>query len=283
MAKFLKVMEWIIKDNLSGSVKIFQPMEPPYEVVTRVHNCDYVDGFISGSIPPKEMRKTGFHWSEGLVRRCLLEVGGTMLAARLAMEYGLACSTAGGTHHAFPSHGSGFCMLNDLAVTAKDMIDSQVVDKILIVDLDVHQGDGTAFIFKDNDCIFTFSMHCEKNFPLRKQQNDLDVGLDCGLNDEQYLRVVMDYLPWLMDTFKPDLILYDAGVDPHQDDVLGKLCLTDQGLLDRDVAVIEMALNRGIPCATVIGGGYDDDIEVLGRRHSIIHRAAVKVWNDKKP
>lgn len=276
-------MEWIIKDNLSESVKIFQPIGPSYEVVTRIHNCDYVDGFISGSIPPKEMRKTGFHWSEGLVRRCFLEVGGTMLAAKLAIEYGLSCSTGGGTHHAFPSHGSGFCMLNDLAVTAKDMVNSQAVDKILIVDLDVHQGDGTAFIFKENYSIFTFSMHCEKNFPLRKQQSDLDVGLDCGLNDEQYLRMVMDYLPWLMDTFKPDLILYDAGVDPHQDDVLGKLCLTDQGLFDRDVAVIEMALNRGIPCATVIGGGYDDDIEVLGRRHSIIHRAAVKVWNDKKP
>ncbi|XP_078347243.1 uncharacterized protein SYNPCC7002_A1628-like isoform X2 [Oculina patagonica] len=283
MAKFLKVMEWIIRDNMLESMQIYQPTEAPYEVVTQIHDHDYVDGFIRGSIPLYEMRKTGFHWSEGLFKRCFLEVGGTMLAAKLAMEYGLACSTGGGTHHAFPSHGSGFCMLNDLAVTAKDMIDSKVVSKILIVDLDVHQGDGTAFIFKDNDSVFTFSMHCEKNFPLRKQQSDLDVGLDCGLNDDQYLNIVRDYLPWLLDTFRPDLVLYDAGVDPHQDDALGKLCLTDQGLFDRDVAVIKMTLSRGIPCATVIGGGYDDDIDVLGRRHSIIHRAAVKVWNEKNP
>lgn len=283
MAKFVKVMDWIVKDKLLESIQIFQPVKPSYKVVTCVHDKDYVDGFIKGSLPLDVMRKSGFHWSEGLVERCFLEVGGTMLAANLAMEYGLACSTGGGTHHAFPGYGSGFCMLNDLAITAKDMINSHILSKVLIVDLDVHQGDGTAFIFKDDESVFTFSAHCENNFPLRKQQSDLDVGLERGLNDRQYLDTVMDYLPWIFDTFKPDLVLYDAGVDPHQDDALGKLNLTDQGLFDRDVAVIDMALKKGIPCATVIGGGYDDDIDILGRRHSIVHRAAIKVWNERNP
>lgn len=281
MAKFVKVMEWIVKDKLLDSVQVFQPTEPCYEAVTQVHTKDFVDSFIKGSLPFDEMRKTGFHWSQGLVKRCFLEVGGTILAAKLAMEYGLACSTGGGTHHAFPSHGSGFCILNDLAIAAQDMIDNNTVNKVLIVDLDVHQGDGTAFIFKNNDSVFTFSMHCEKNFPLRKQQSDLDVGLECGLNDKQYLNTVEDYLPWLLDLFNPDLVLYDAGVDPHQDDALGKLNLTDQGLFERDVTVLQTILKRGIPCATVIGGGYNDDIEVLSRRHSIIHRAGIKVWNDR--
>ncbi|XP_068760712.1 uncharacterized protein SYNPCC7002_A1628-like [Montipora capricornis] len=281
MAKFVKVMEWIVKDNLLEFVQVFQPTEPCFKAVTRVHGSSYVTRLIQGSLPSDEMRKTGFHWSKGLINRCLLEVGGTMLAAKLAVEHGLACSTGGGTHHAFPSHGSGFCLLNDLAVTAKDMVTHNVVHKILIVDLDVHQGDGTAFIFKDDNSVFTFSMHCEKNFPLRKQQSDLDVGLECGLNDKQYLNTLMEYLPWLLDTYRPDLVLYDAGVDPHQDDELGRLNLTDQGLFDRDVAVIDKSLGRGIPCAAVIGGGYDNDVDVLSRRHSIIHRAALKVWNNR--
>lgn len=283
MAKFVKVMEWIAKDNLLEYVEVFQPTDPCYETVACVHDKSYINKLIQGSIPPNEMRKTGFQWSEGLVKRCFREVGGTMLAAKLALKFGLACSTGGGTHHAFPSHGSGFCLLNDLAITAKDMTVHNVVHKILIVDLDVHQGDGTAFIFKDDNSVFTFSMHCENNFPLRKQQSDLDVGLECGLEDKKYLDTLLDHLPWILDTYRPDLVLYDAGVDPHQDDALGKLNLTDQGLFDRDLEVMEQTLSRGIPCATVIGGGYENDINVLSKRHSIIHRAAIKVWNDKNP
>uniref|UniRef100_A0A3B4WUW2 Histone deacetylase 12 n=1 Tax=Seriola lalandi dorsalis TaxID=1841481 RepID=A0A3B4WUW2_SERLL len=155
--------------------------------------------------------------------------GGTVLAAEVALQRGLACSTAGGTHHAFPSFGSGFCLLNDLAVAAKYLMgNSSPKRKVLIVDLDVHQGDGTAFIFKEETCVFTFSVHCGKNFPLRKQQSDLDISVEDGMEDKDYLSTEA-HLPWLLETFRPDLVLYDAGVDPHWEDELGRLRLTDQG------------------------------------------------------
>ncbi|XP_073779979.1 uncharacterized protein SYNPCC7002_A1628 isoform X2 [Danio rerio] len=207
--------------------------------------------------------------------------GGTLLAGQIALQRGLACSTAGGTHHAFPSHGSGFCLLNDLAVTAKHLISEPTPKrKILIVDLDVHQGDGTAFIFKDEPSVFTFSVHCQRNFPLRKQQSDLDVSLEDGTEDREYLSRVQEHLPWLLESFRPDLVLYDSGVDPHWDDELGKLRLTDEGLYRRDLYVLHTVVKSGIPVATVIGGGYSRDIDRLARRHSIIHRAALKVWRE---
>lgn len=238
-----------------------------------------MDKFINGKTTEQEQRRTGFSWSSGLVRRCRYETGGTVLAAEIALQRGLACSTAGGTHHAFPDFGSGFCLLNDLAVAAKHVIDSSPPKKVLIVDLDVHQGDGTAFIFRQETNIFTFSVHCGKNFPLRKQLSDLDVSVDEGLEDKDYLSIVEAHLPWLLDSFRPDLVLYDAGVDPHWEDELGLLRLTDQGLFQRDIYVLKTAVNRGVPIAAVIGGGYSRDINKLALRHSIVHRAAAQVWD----
>lgn len=207
--------------------------------------------------------------------------GGTVLAGEIALHRGLACSTAGGTHHAFPSYGSGFCLLNDLAVAAKHLMgESTSRRKILIVDLDVHQGDGTAFIFNDEPDVFTFSVHCGKNFPVRKQQSDLDVSLEDGIDDKEYLSKVQEHLPWLLEAFQPDLVLYDSGVDPHWEDELGRLRLTDEGLYQRDLYVLQTVIKKGIPVATVIGGGYSRDIDRLARRHSIIHRAASKVWRE---
>ncbi|KAF7645347.1 hypothetical protein LDENG_00206210 [Lucifuga dentata] len=207
--------------------------------------------------------------------------GGTVLAAEVALQRGLACSTARGTHHAFPSFSSGFCLLSDLAVAAKYLMgDSSSRRKVLIVDLDVHQGDGTAFIFKEEPCVFTFSVHCGKNFPLRKQQSDLDISMEDGTEDKEYLSTVENHLPWLLDTFRPDLVLYDAGVDPHREDELGKLCLTDQGLYQRDLYVLKTAVTRGVPVATVIGSGCSRDIDKLALRHSIVHRAAAQVWRE---
>ncbi|XP_033953101.1 uncharacterized protein SYNPCC7002_A1628 isoform X2 [Pseudochaenichthys georgianus] len=229
----------------------------------------------------QEQRRTGFPWSEGIVRRCRYETGGTVLAAEVALQRGLACSTAGGTHHAFPSYGSGYCLLNDLAVAAKYLMGvSSHKRKILIVDLDVHQGDGTAFIFKEEPCVFTFSVHCGKNFPLRKQQSDLDISLDDGMEDKEYLSTVETHLPLLLETFRPDLVLYDAGVDPHWEDELGRLRLTDQGLYQRDLYVMKTVVSRGVPVAAVIGGGYSRDNDKLALRHSILHRAATQVWRD---
>ncbi|XP_036393722.1 uncharacterized protein SYNPCC7002_A1628 [Megalops cyprinoides] len=282
MGKFPRVLHFLIKDQVISEKQVWTPSLASEELLGGVHTKEYLDNFIQGKIPEKEQKRTGFPWSEGIVRRCRYETGGTVLAAEIALQRGLACSTAGGTHHAFPSFGSGFCLLNDLAVAAKHWMDvSPTRRKVLIVDLDVHQGDGTAYIFREEPDVFTFSVHCGKNFPVRKQQSDLDVSVDDGMEDKEYLATVQAHLPWLLESFHPDLVLYDAGVDPHWEDELGRLRLTDNGLYQRDLYVIDTVVKRGIPVATVIGGGYSRDIDRLALRHSIVHRAATKVWKQQ--
>lgn len=281
MNKFPRVLHFLLKDQVITEKQVWLPQIASKDLLSCVHTEDYLNNFINGKIEEKEQRRTGFPWSEGIVRRCRYETGGTVLAAEVALQRGLACSTAGGTHHAFPSYGSGFCLLNDLAVAAKFLLDSSSTKrKVLIVDLDVHQGDGTAFIFSEEPSVFTFSVHCGKNFPLRKQQSDLDVSVEDGLEDKEYLSNVEAHLPWLLETFRPDLVLYDAGVDPHWEDELGRLRLTDNGLYQRDLYVMKTVVGRGIPIATVIGGGYSRDIDKLALRHSIVHRAATQVWRE---
>ncbi|XP_062242476.1 uncharacterized protein SYNPCC7002_A1628 [Platichthys flesus] len=281
MSKFPRVLHFLLQDQVITHEQVWVPEIASEDLLSRVHTEEYVTNFLHGRISEKDQRKTGFSWSEGLVRRCRYETGGTLLAAEVALQRGLACSTAGGTHHAFPSYGSGYCLLNDLAVTAKYLTgNSSPRRKVLIVDLDVHQGDGTAFIFKEEPCVFTFSVHCGKNFPLRKQQSDLDISLEDGLEDKDYLSTVEAHLPRLLESFRPDLVLYDAGVDPHLDDELGRLRLTDHGLYQRDLYVLKTVVSRGIPAAAVIGGGYSRDVDKLALRHSIVHRAAAQVWRE---
>ncbi|XP_039276863.1 uncharacterized protein SYNPCC7002_A1628 [Nilaparvata lugens] len=208
----------------------------------------------------------------------VLYVGGTVLASLVSLQRGMACSTAGGTHHAFPDRGAGFCLLNDLAVAAKYLLDHRLAANILIVDLDVHQGDGTANIFKNNKNVFTFSIHSRKNFPFRKEQSDLDIALEDGVEDDEFLNILQDNLNHILCTFRPDFVLYDAGVDPHKNDLLGKLNISDSGLMKRDLFVLSEIAKKGIPIASVIGGGYSDSIDELAKRHTILHRAATKVW-----
>lgn len=280
MRKFHGVMRYLRTDGVISVKQIVEPEQVSAESAGLVHSADYVEKFFSGKTSPDEQRMTGFPWSEGLVRRCRYETGGTILAARLALEHGLACSTGGGTHHALPDKGSGYCLLNDMAVTAAALLADGTVQRVLIIDLDVHQGDGTAVMFQSDQRVFTFSMHCQQNFPFSKQSSDLDIGLNAGCQDKEYMSHLDEHLPWIVDTFRPDLVLYDAGVDPHVKDELGKLELTDQGLFDRDFYVLKHLITRGIPCATVIGGGYSRDLQVLSCRHTIVHRAASKVWKE---
>ena len=207
------------------------------------------------------------------MQRTWLSVGGTVLTARLALRHGLACHLAGGTHHAFPNHGSGFCIFNDVAVAAKVLLQEERLQRLMVVDLDVHQGDATALIFAQEPRVFTFSVHGASNFPARKQQSDLDLPLPDGTGDEAYLAAIGDRLPELLDQWQPELVLYNAGVDPHRDDRLGKLSLSNNGLLQRDHLVIDACLRRGIPLASVIGGGYDT-MEPLVQRHGLVFRAA---------
>jgi acetoin utilization deacetylase AcuC-like enzyme len=275
MAKFGMLHDLLVA---AGVVKqVFRPELPPPAWLELVHEPSYVQTFRDGSIEPKAMRRIGLPWSPGLVNRTQIALGGTVLAARLALEHGLAGNAAGGTHHAFPGYGSGFCIFNDLATAARVLLQEGLVHRILIVDLDVHQGDGTAVIFQADPRVFTFSMHCGVNFPGTKQQSDLDVPLAEGMEDPEYLQTLDRYLPDLLSEFRPDLVLYDAGVDPHIGDTLGKLALTDRGLFCRDMQVLSSCAKFGCPVAYTIGGGYTTDLRTLVDRHSLVFRAAAEV------
>ena len=217
-----------------------------------------------------------------MAKRTCMAVGGTILTAQLALKCGLACNTAGGTHHAFPSYGSGFCIFNDLAIASRVIQTLGLAKTILIVDLDVHQGDGTAFIFQNDPAVFTFSMHCEANFPSRKQTSDLDVPLPAGMDGDRYLQTLANFLPQLLSDVRPDLVLYDAGVDTHVGDALGKLALTNTDLYRREMQVLSTCIAEGYPVACTIGGGYAKHIDALVYRHSLLHRAARDVYHHYK-
>ncbi|HTL89438.1 MAG TPA: histone deacetylase [Leptolyngbya sp.] len=278
MEKFKKLYELLLHDRVADPDQFHLPDRPDQSSIELVHTSEYVDAYCTGTLDSRSLRRIGLPWSPELVNRTCTAVGGTILTARLALECGLACNTAGGTHHAFPGYGSGFCIFNDLAIAARVLQKLALVEKILIVDLDVHQGDGTALIFQSDPNVFTFSMHCEINFPGTKQQSDLDVPLREGMEDEEYLQTLANYLPDLLSEVKPDLVLYDAGVDPHLGDRLGKLALTDSGLYRREMQVLTTCAAQRYPIACVIGGGYAEEMEALVYRHSIVHRAASDVF-----
>lgn len=278
MVKFQKLYELLLKDDILTPENLYQPEIPDQSLLELVHTPDYIENYCQGTLDTKAQRRIGLPWSAELVRRTCTAVGGTILTAKLALEHGIACNTAGGTHHAFPDFGSGFCIFNDLAIAARVLQKWGLVKQVLIVDLDVHQGDGTAFIFQNDPRVFTFSMHCEINFPSRKQTSDLDVPLPEGLDNDGYLQILANYLPDLLSQVKPDLVLYDAGVDTHVGDRLGKLALTDEGLYRRERQVLSTCRAGGYPVACVIGGGYAEEMEDLVYRHSLLHRAAKDVY-----
>lgn len=281
MPKFNLLRDVLVADGVVTPGQLHRPSAITPEQLHVVHDPGYVAAFCAGGLDDAAIRRIGLPWSPALVHRSLTAVGGTLLTARLALEHGLACNLAGGTHHAHRDFGSGFCIFNDLAVAAATLLDEGAVDVVLILDLDVHQGDGTAAIFEHEPRVFTCSIHAAKNFPLRKARSDLDVPLPEGVDDAAYLDLLghgnhdgFRGIEWLLEQVEPDLVLYDAGVDPHRDDPLGKLALTDAGLLERDRRVIAACRNHRIPTACVIGGGYGKDHRHLARRHSLLHRAA---------
>jgi len=277
MSKFVRLHDYV---NQQGFVtnNLFQPETASLNDLSKAHCLNYLDKLCGNAVDAKEWRRVGLPWSQGLVDRTLTAPNGTLKAARLALKYGMASHLAGGTHHAHHDFGSGFCILNDLAYAAKTLVESGEAKKILIFDLDVHQGDGTAAILKDEERVFTCSIHCEKNFPFRKTESDLDIGLDMGLEDQAYLDIVQNTLTQLLNEHQPDLVLYDAGADVWEGDELGHLNISWQGIHDRDSLVLEMCLQRHIPVATVIGGGYDKDHHRLAVRHGIVVDAAYDLF-----
>ena len=252
------------------------PIEP--SALAQVHDEHYIHQFISGDIDEKAMKRIGFPWSEQFVKRTLTAVAGTVRTAQLALDHSIAINCTGGYHHAHPDFGSGFCVFNDLVIAATTLLESHSVSRVLIFDCDVHQGDGTAVCAQDRDDIFTVSVHCEKNFPTRKQHSDWDVGLDRHMGDKQYLNVVEETLIAAIASFKPDFIIYDAGVDIHQNDDLGHLEITTDGIYQRDRIVFVTAKQMNIPVMAVIGGGYQRDIEALTDVHLQLVSAAVDTF-----
>ena len=245
-----------------------EPVSMPLRWLEAVHDPDYVAEVLAARVPREKERRIGFPVTPHIAQRVAHTNGGTWLAARLAMRHGYAANSAAGSHHALYDTGAGFCVFNDLAVCANRLIAQGDARRVLIVDCDVHQGDGTAALTAGREDVFTLSLHAEKNFPVRKARSSLDVALPDGTSDADYLDVLETHLPHVLDEFAPDIVLYQAGVDPHENDKLGRLALTDEGLERRDRYVVETVRGRDLPIASALGGGYGTDPRVVAERHA---------------
>ncbi len=274
MSKYPLLMNELVRRGLAwdGNLHLTEPAPPQW--LKLAHDRVYVDQVIACAVPAQIERDIGFPIGERVSRRAQLAAGGTILAARLALSRGIACNAAGGSHHARRAQGAGFCTFNDVAIAALVLLSEGLAANILVVDLDVHQGDGTADILGNEPRAFTFSMHGERNYPNHKIASDLDVALPDGTGDAAYLETLREVLPMLSGKAHWDLVFYNAGVDPHADDRLGRLALTDGGLRLRDLTVIEHFRERDVPVCGVIGGGYSRDVPALAARHAILFEVA---------
>ena len=265
-----------LQDHYFQNLDVFTPSSATFENLKKTHEIDYINKVTNDQLTKDHIRLINLPWSERLRERSFLETEGTFLTAKKALETGLACHVGGGTHHAHFNHGYGFCVFNDLAYTAINLIKEKLVKKVLILDLDVHQGDGTIDICKKYSSIYTCSIHSDSNFPYEKKQGWMDVGLSSGIKDYEYLETLHKTLKNIHSQIKPDIVLYDAGVDIFLDDKLGNLKISLDGIKKRDYIVLDHYRKLGIPIATVIGGGYDKNNQKLTIRHSIIFKTAIE-------
>lgn len=274
IAKYALLRDAVLAEGVVGAAQLHDPARAPLADVRRVHDAAYLDRLIKGTMPVAEQRTLGFPWSEGLVERSFRASGGTLEAAEHALTAGVAMNLAGGTHHAFATHGEGFCVLNDVAIAVRALRARGRIRRAAIIDLDVHQGNGTHAIFADDDATFTFSMHGARNYPFRKVAGRLDVELEDGADDTAYLERLADALPQVLAAARPDLVFYLAGADPHEGDTLGRLKLTFDGLMRRDALVLESCRAVGVPVAIAIAGGYGRDVHDTVRVHVNTARVA---------
>ena len=272
--KFGDLANYLIEKRIVK--KFHNPYPCSEETLKRAHSEKYIKSVKKKTLDQNTIKKIGFPLVDSVIQRSLVATGGTVLASKLAINYGVACNTAGGSHHANYDGGAGYCVFNDVAVAAQYLIDRGLAGKILIVDLDVHQGNGNADIFKDNRNVFTFSMHSKSNYPAKKSISDLDVGLDDNLEDKEYIKILKFYLNQLNEE-NFDYVFYIAGVDIHFNDRLGKLKVSDEGIRKRDEIVTENFFSKGIPLCGVLGGGYNKDFEKLVELHSILHQSCAKL------
>jgi acetoin utilization deacetylase AcuC-like enzyme len=276
--KFEMVRDRLLGEGTLSPENVVEPQPAAVEDLLLVHTEDYVTRLRAGALSPREIRRLGLPWSKALVRRSLLATSGTVNAARWALREGVGSNLAGGTHHAFPDHGEGFCVLNDVAVAVRVLRRDGLARRVAIVDLDVHQGNGTASIFEPDEEVFTFSMHGAKNYPLFKQRSTLDVELADGTGDEEYLRTLAHFLPRVF-AHGPEAVFYLAGADPFAGDKLGRLALSVEGLRARDELVLRACKGRGVPVATVMSGGYAADTNDTVEIHCNTIRAAREIFD----
>jgi acetoin utilization deacetylase AcuC-like enzyme len=260
IAKYALLRDAVVQRGLVSSAHLHEPARADVIDLLRVHTAQYVDDLTQGRLPPDQQRRIGFPWSPFLVERSYRAVGGTCAAAEAALSLGVTINLAGGTHHAFPDHGEGFCVFNDVAVAITRLLAAGKIRRAAIIDLDVHQGNGTHAMFAHDGRVFTFSMHGERNYPFHKVAGRLDIGLPDGTGDGPYLERLAAALPDVLRLAEPDLVVYLAGVDPHEGDRLGRLSLTLVGLARRDAMVLQACREVGIPVAITIAGGYGRDI-----------------------
>ena len=276
--KFSDLYNHIKDSDIYKNLIIHKSIEAPISDVQCVHNSEYVLNVKQGNLSRADERKINLPWSKRLARRSFLAIQGTLQTSQLALENGVACHLAGGTHHAFKDCGSGFCVFNDLAYASITLLNQKKVKKILILDLDVHQGDGTASICENIDNIFTCSIHCKNNFPFEKKNSNLDVPIDDEVDDVKYIKILTKTLDQIESNFTPDIVFYDAGVDVHSNDDLGNLNLTDDGIKKRDEIVCEYFKEKKVPLCTVIGGGYSKNRQELASRHFSIFETVSKIY-----
>jgi acetoin utilization deacetylase AcuC-like enzyme len=275
--KFELVKDILLAEGTIQNHEISAPLPASIDDLLLVHSEDYITRLVNGTLTAKEIRKLGLPWSESLVRRSFHAISGTIEAAKHCLKSGISTNLAGGTHHAFPDRGEGFCVLNDVAVAIRVLKREKLAERFLVIDCDVHQGNGTAFIFSGDDDVFTFSMHGAKNFPLHKEPSTLDIELDDKTGDVEYLETLEQALPRIFH-HDPDVVFYLGGADPYENDKLGRLSLTKQGLLERDLMVLRFSRERSVPIVTTMSGGYAEDIADTVDIHANTIRAVKAVF-----
>jgi len=282
MSKYRLLRERLIDTGIVAPGDLQIPDAISWEELRLVHDAAYVDAVASGTLPPDAQRRIGFPWSEMMVERSRRSVGATLAAAREVLNGArsvapeVSANLAGGTHHAFRDRGEGYCVFNDVAVAATVLLREGAIARAAVVDCDVHQGNGTAAIFRHEPAVFTFSLHGARNFPFRKEVSDLDVTFEDGAGDEEYLAALAAHLPRVLDAHRPDLVFYLGGADPYEGDRLGRLKLTIDGLRSRDRMVFDACRERGLPVAVAMSGGYAVDVEAIVTIHANTIREAVR-------
>lgn len=283
MRKYTRLREQLLNERVLAATDLSVAPLAAWEDLTLVHTPSYVDAVATGRLPPEMQRRIGFPWSEAMVERSRRSVGATIEAARAALHDGISANLAGGTHHAFRDRGEGFCVFNDVAVGASVLLRDALIHRAVVIDCDVHQGNGTAAIFADDARVFTLSFHGANNFPFHKEVSDRDVTFDDGASDAEYLEALALHVPGVLDQERPDLVFYLAGADPYEGDRLGRLKLTIDGLRQRDRFVLDACNRRGIPVAISMGGGYAPDVEAIVRIHVNTIREAVSAAGFESP